>query len=274
MTNTELKTNIDTAITNKTSVSSITPTNVGEQIKSTVDYIDQEISNIELIPGPQGVQGVQGPQGPIGLTGTQGPAGPQGIVGPVGPAGLEWRGAWVSGTSYIVDDAVGFNGASWFCVNATSGTTSPNLDPTNWALLAAQGSQGSQGPQGPQGIQGTPGNGGVINTYEDVYSSTNSAPFPTSSTNIWKLLSEGFTYALPLVVELGEVIYIHCFANCVLYNSPNPGNQGGVLRTIFTSTGNGNSFKNLQSGKIYRCTFLGEFGSSYGHWNIEIINNI
>lgn len=271
MTNTELKNNIDTAITNKTSVSSITPTNVGAQIKSTVDYIDQEISNIELIPGPQGVQGVQGPQGPIGLTGTQGPAGPQGIAGPAGPAGLEWRGAWVSGTSYIVDDAVGFNGASWFCVNATSGTTSPNLDPTNWALLAAQG---SQGPQGPQGIQGTPGNGGVINTYEDVYSSTNSAPFPTSSTNIWRLLSEGFTYALPLVVELGEVIYINCFANCVLYNSPNPGNQGGVLRTIFTSTGNGNSFKNLQSGKIYRCTFLGEFGSSYGHWNIEIINNI
>ena len=262
MTNTELKNNIDAAITNKTSASSITPTNVGAQIKSTVDYIDQEISNIELIPGPQGEAGENG------LQGIQGPAGPQGIAGPVGPAGLEWRGAWVSGTSYIVDDAVGFNGASWFCVNATSGTTSPNLDPTNWALLAAQGSQGPQGPQG------TPGNGGVINTYEDVFSSTNSAPFPTSSKTIWRLLSAGFTYALPLVVELGEVIYINCFANCVLYNSPNPGNQGGVLRTIFTSTGNGDAFKNLQSGKIYRCTFLGNFGSSYGYWNIEIINNI
>lgn len=268
MTNTELKNNIDAAITNKTSVSSITPTNVGEQIKSTVDYIDQEISNIELIPGPQGVQG---PQGPIGLTGTQGPAGPQGIAGPVGPAGLEWRGAWVSGTSYIVDDAVGFNGASWFCVNATSGTTSPNLDPTNWALLAAQG---SQGPQGPQGIQGTPGNGGVINTYEDVYSSTNSAPFPTSSKTIWRFNSAGFTYALPLDVELGAVIYINSYVNCVLYNSPNPGNQGGILRTIINSAGNGDAFKNLQSGKIYRCTFLGNFGSSYGYWNIEIINNI
>lgn len=66
MTNTELKTNIDTAITNKTSVSSITPTNVGAQIKSTVDYIDQEISNIELIPGPAGPMG---PQGPAGATG-------------------------------------------------------------------------------------------------------------------------------------------------------------------------------------------------------------
>ena len=48
MTNTELKNNIDTAITNKTSVSSITPVNVGEQIKSTVDYIDQEIESIAV----------------------------------------------------------------------------------------------------------------------------------------------------------------------------------------------------------------------------------
>lgn len=44
MTNTELKNNIDTAITDKTSALSITPANVGEQIKSTVDYIDQEIA--------------------------------------------------------------------------------------------------------------------------------------------------------------------------------------------------------------------------------------
>ena len=48
MTNTELKNNIDAAITNKTSVSSITPTNVGAQIKSTVDYIDQEIAAIPI----------------------------------------------------------------------------------------------------------------------------------------------------------------------------------------------------------------------------------
>ena len=66
MTNTELKNNIDVAITNKTAALSITPSNVGEQIKSTIDYIDQEISNIELIPGPAGPQGIQGPQGPAG----------------------------------------------------------------------------------------------------------------------------------------------------------------------------------------------------------------
>ena len=154
MNNTTLKQQIDTAITNKTAMRSITPANVGENIKATVDYIDQEIANIELTPGPQGEQGIPGAQGNIGL---QGPAGPQGVAGPAGPAGLNWQGQWVSGTSYIVDDAVGYNGASWFCINNTAGISSPDLDPTNWALLASQGSQGPQGLQGLQGLPGLPG---------------------------------------------------------------------------------------------------------------------
>jgi hypothetical protein len=90
--------------------------------------------------------------------GAQGPMGPQGVAGPVGPAGLNWQGAWVSGTSYVADDAVGYGGASYFCILATSGTTTPDLDPTHWALLA---SQGSPGPQGPQGIQGPVGPAGT-----------------------------------------------------------------------------------------------------------------
>ena len=72
MDNTTLKQQIDTAITNKTAMRSITPANVGENIKATVDYIDQEIATIELTPGPRGLQGEQGLQG---------------IQGPVGPAG-------------------------------------------------------------------------------------------------------------------------------------------------------------------------------------------
>ena len=89
--------------------------------------------------------------------GAQGPIGPQGVPGPVGPAGLEWQGAWVSGATYAIDDAVGYDGASWFCIAPTSGTTTPDLDTTHWALLAAQGATGPQGPQGIQGPQGAPG---------------------------------------------------------------------------------------------------------------------
>jgi hypothetical protein len=93
-------------------------------------------------------------------SGAQGPQGPQGVPGPVGPAGLNWQGAWSAAGTYVVDDAVGYNGASWFCIaNVGPSVTTPNLDPTNWALLA---SQGATGPQGPQGIQGIPGPVGPV----------------------------------------------------------------------------------------------------------------
>ena len=69
MTRPELNTLIDTTITNKTAPNSITPQNEGDALKAVADYVDQEIANIELIPGPQGVQGVQGPQGIQGLSG-------------------------------------------------------------------------------------------------------------------------------------------------------------------------------------------------------------
>jgi hypothetical protein len=92
--------------------------------------------------------GAEGPQG------VQGPAGPP---GPVGPAGLEWQGEWVSGTSYVEDDAVGYDGASYFCILATSGTTAPDLATANWALLASQGAVGPAGPAGPIGPAGPAG---------------------------------------------------------------------------------------------------------------------
>jgi hypothetical protein len=97
--------------------------------------------------------GAEGPQG------VEGPAGPP---GPVGPAGLEWQGSWVSGTSYVADDAVGYDGASYFCILATSGTTTPNLATANWALLASQGAIGPQGAQGPTGAQGPSGGAGTL----------------------------------------------------------------------------------------------------------------
>jgi hypothetical protein len=93
--------------------------------------------------------------------GSQGPIGPQGVPGPVGPAGLNWQGAWSALGTYVIDDAVGYGGASWFCIaNVGPSATTPDIDPLNWALLA---SQGSPGPQGPQGIQGPVGPTGTSN---------------------------------------------------------------------------------------------------------------
>ena len=91
--------------------------------------------------------------------GAQGPIGPQGVPGPVGPAGLNWQGAWSALSSYVANDAVGFGGASYFCINPVGPSpTDPATDTVNWALLA---SQGAIGPQGPQGIQGPVGPSGT-----------------------------------------------------------------------------------------------------------------
>lgn len=109
--------------------------------------------------------GATGPQGLTGPAGAQGVAGPQGVPGPVGPTGLNWQGAWSASGTYVVDDAVGYNGASWFCIaNVGPTATTPNADPTKWALLAAQGATGPAGPQGPTGATGPAGasNGWVL----------------------------------------------------------------------------------------------------------------
>jgi hypothetical protein len=96
-------------------------------------------------------------QGPIGPQGSTGPTGPQ---GPVGPAGLEWQGAWDEDSSYAADDAVGYDGASYFCILAidTVSNPAPDEDITHWALLASQGAIGPAGPAGPTGPQGPIGN--------------------------------------------------------------------------------------------------------------------
>jgi hypothetical protein len=112
-------------------------------------------------------------------SGAQGPIGPQGVPGPVGPAGLNWQGSWSALGTYVVDDAVGYAGASWFCIDPVGpSATPPNADLTNWALLASQGATGSQGPQGIQGVQGPSGSGlpGTIVSQTQWWSGTQWAP--------------------------------------------------------------------------------------------------
>ena len=146
----------------------------------------QGVQGIQGVPGVQGPQGVQGVAGAVGATGAQGlqgatgAVGPQGLTGltgaqglqglqgfqgaagPVGPAGLNWQGGWSALGTYVVDDAVGYGGASYFCIaNIGPVPTTPDLDPTNWALLASQGAVGQQGAQGPQGLQGIQGPSGA-----------------------------------------------------------------------------------------------------------------
>jgi hypothetical protein len=142
-------------------------TQFDENGNPTKTFLISDIVNLavtSLPPGPTGPQGATGPSGPIGpqgptgSSGSAGPQGQQGVPGPVGPAGLNWQGTWSALNTYSIDDAVGYSGASWFCINPVGpSVTPPNIDPTNWSLLASQGATGPQGPAGATGSAGPTG---------------------------------------------------------------------------------------------------------------------
>ncbi|MES1257375.1 MAG: hypothetical protein ABUS51_03060, partial [Acidobacteriota bacterium] len=114
--------------------------------------------------GPAGPQGPVGPTGPVGLqgatgaTGAVGPAGPVGATGATGAVGLNWRGAWVAGTTYAMNDAVQFSGASYVAIRPDNSGQQPDLTAgSSWNLLARQGATGPPGAPGATGATGATG---------------------------------------------------------------------------------------------------------------------
>lgn len=107
---------------------------------------------LDSLVGPQGQQGIQGDPGPIG---------------PTGATGIEWQGEWDNSVNYSNNDAVFYNGASWFASGDPDVGDIPSDSSAYWFPLALQGAtgpQGMQGPQGdtgPQGIQGETGPQGI-----------------------------------------------------------------------------------------------------------------
>jgi hypothetical protein len=206
----------------------------------------------------------QGPAGPQGNPGVQGIPG---TAGAVGPAGLEWKGVWTSGTSYIADDAVGYGGSSWFCILATSGTTTPNLDTTHWALLASQGAQGIQGiagPTGPQGPQGIQGDVSVPN------STIGSVAYVSPNTpliyDINTVYNNNGTFSLPSLTDnyKGKQIIVQCTATSVLI-------KPSLLGATISST-NINGFSGqfqIKENQRVRFVYLGN-----DYWFTEFLNPI
>lgn len=93
------------------------------------DYVDGEIKNIELTPGPKGDVGPVGPQGPKGATGPKGDPGEKGKTGPQGPKG----------------------------------------DPGPTGPKGEQGAPGPRGQQGPKGAPGDPATETFTKTEADKY---------------------------------------------------------------------------------------------------------
>jgi hypothetical protein len=111
--------------------------------------------------GPQGPLGPSGPAGPVGATGAVGLAGPAGATGATGIAGLAWQGTYVSTYNYALNDAVAYNGSSYISLQGSNRGNAPDLSPSAWSLMAAQGLTGAIGPAGPSGTPGVAGTTGA-----------------------------------------------------------------------------------------------------------------
>lgn len=216
--------------------------------KQTEPFTIEDIAST-IGPGPIG------PQGPIGLTGAP---------GAVGPAGLEWQGEWISGTSYVKDDAVGDNGSSWFCTLATSGTTAPHLDDTHWALLASQGATGPAGAQGPIGPQGPAGTTGNITQDNEVYSTL--SPFTQIVSDVNWVISTGPSQRvlLPLGAAIGKEIIVYAFNNP--YTFQVRADLLGSTAISITGIETFSNFVTVSPNENYKFTSLGD-----GQWKAEAI---
>jgi hypothetical protein len=90
----------------------------------------------------ENVGNIQGPTGPTGVTGD---------TGPTGPIGINWQGSWDENINYVVNDAVFYEGSSWFALADPDIGSVPSDTSPYWDALAVQGSHGPTGATGPAG---------------------------------------------------------------------------------------------------------------------------
>jgi hypothetical protein len=109
-------------------------------------------STVEGPTGPTGATGDTGPTGPTGADSTvEGPTGPQGDTGPAGEIGINWQGNWDEEVNYVVNDAVFYEGSSWFASTDPDVGSVPSDTSPYWDALAVKGSQGETGLTGATG---------------------------------------------------------------------------------------------------------------------------
>jgi len=75
---------------------------------------------------------------------------------------MDWRGSWQSGVSYLIDDAVAYDGSSYIAIQNTSGSELPG-DQAYWQMIAQKASATSNAYQ-VAGFTNTtvPGTGGYL----------------------------------------------------------------------------------------------------------------
>jgi hypothetical protein len=81
---------------------------------------------------------------------------------------LSFSGVWSATTTYKVDNIVSFNGSSYVSLVGSNLNNSPDVSPSQWQVLAAQGpagATGASGSVGPTGATGPQGPAGISNLF-------------------------------------------------------------------------------------------------------------
>lgn len=117
---------------------------------------------------------------PQGQRGEQGIPGNKGDKGDIGPAGLTWRGPWSADVDYVEDEAVAYNGSTWFATGDPFKGEIPSASSTGWQLMTQQGSKGDKGDRGDAGPY-TDIAGGVVTTLAAGSAATASLAGPAGS---------------------------------------------------------------------------------------------
>ena len=132
-----------------------------------IAFVEEQIAEIELMPGPQGEQGPVGPQGEQGPQGDQGIPGERGEQGPEGQDGKDFT--YDMFTEEQLEALRGPQGPQG--EQGLQGEQGPAGKDFTYdmfteeqlkALIGPQGPEGIQGPQGPKGDQGEQGIQGEI----------------------------------------------------------------------------------------------------------------
>ena len=207
--------------------------------KFVYNWLNRPVVDFFNAIGATGIAGPQGPQGSVGPTGATGP------TGAIGPAGLNWKGTYSNSSVYVLNDAVGYGGASYFNVLAcTSCAGNPSTNATNWALLA---NIGATGPTGATGATGPSGAGGETKAVVNV---TPPAADQFGVSNV--VLT---TTANKTIFNLGTVNGINIQAISITLGNPGQQAVGDTLIVMLNATSNGvtvnfssNNFYNQQVG--------------------------
>lgn len=109
---------------------------------------------------------------------------------------INWLGDWDSGTTYLVNDAVHYNGSSWICLQEHSNQTP--AENAYWSYIAQKGDKGDKGDTGDTGPAAVAGE--LPNSYVEY-----STPQGTTSATLVDVTGMSTTIHLDETVHIAVV---------------------------------------------------------------------